>query len=181
MHPCVKWLSWEQRATSGDGDTYSHSSHLTSSLAIALGRVWAQHCVHARHLGSLGMGSVPQGHAGTAWFLWLGMLTGQELTTRQIPEGWETGQAALPAQPPGLSPEVGLIKASFSWRCGWYCSRAKAGKSHSPIRALVPCGAMLIRRKSGGTKRQQEDGDTSHWSCLLGQKHCEHLEAADFL
>lgn len=97
------------------------------------------------------------------------------------PEGWETGQAALPAQPPGLSPEVGLIKASFSWRCGWYCSRAKAGKSHSPIRALVPCGAMLIRRKSGGTKRQQEDGDTSHWSCLLGQKHCEHLEAADFL
>lgn len=47
--------------------------------------------------------------------------------------------------------------------------QGKAGKSHSPIHALVPCGVTLMRWKSGGAKSscvspQQEDGDTSHWS-----------------
>lgn len=63
-----------------------------------------------------------------------------------------TGSTAC-AQLQGLSPEMGLIKASFSRRCGWNCRRGKAGKSHSPIHALAPRGAMRMRWKSGGAKR----------------------------
>lgn len=114
----------------------------------------------------------------------VGMLIGQDLTFRKIRRvGNKIGSTAC-TQPPGVSPKMGLLKASSPRRCGWSCSRGKAGKSHSPIHALVPCGAMLMKWKSGGAKAPvcHTAGGWGH--IPLEQKHCalqEHLQAADFL
>lgn len=116
-------------------------------IAIALGKAWAQHCVHAlgkpRDVVSVSRTRWDRVDL-CGWECWLG---------RTSPPGRCQEGGKHDRQPLGLSLKMGLIKVSYSRRCGWSCIRGKAGKSHFPIQALVPCGATLMRWKSGGAKR----------------------------